>query len=656
MFKNISNYKLVSGVTGKPTFARTHTNQGLNKTTAFYSGYQTSQQSQSVNIANPSMSGQGLLRVLDGIINIDDPKFLRIKYKDMYYFDNIAGTAVDLRAELPFSEFTLTGISDPGILTVYNDCMQEMRILQFLRRMMVDYFVFGACAYRLLWDEQRKIFVSPSPLNLNNCTFIPHPLLNHEPFINYQPDEHMQPFIAAYQSNDKRVVDVVNKYPSIKTLFINKSTGMMELDPEFTLYFARNDLSTPSNLGQNYHNMHQLSYYARALKFYEYEKRIYRGTIDLAEKRLKSILHLQVGNENVFPEADTLSQVADLFKTANLDPTDAVVATQYYVNTNEIRQPTDFWRYDETYEFVKGAKLTALGINEEFLSGSANYSNMDMAMSVFLEQLKSDRGYVTDYLFTQKLFPHIAKQNGFISEGDQDKIRDQIKQESREVKLNPLNQDRDYQKSVNYQIPGIHWHKSLKPQGDKEYMDILQALNDQKVPIPIRMWCASAGVNVDELLDQLREDRSLRDKFIEFGVPESMYGGEGRDFSEDYDSEPEGFEGEPTQENPREENPEQLEQSSSYKRAVANSGWIERPLGIKGRAKMGDLNSAELNEYLRPHNINSKGKKVGLSQNERKMYEERSNKILAEILSERRAKDIQEENKKYSDIKTKVIR
>lgn len=636
MFKNLSNYRVGSSVSGKRTFLRnnqmakspvvvskvTAGSHKIEANSSFMNNYNVSSFQQGVNIANPSYSNQNFLRFLDGFVNIDDPVMMRRKYKDMYYFDNIAGTAVDLRSELPFSEFSLTGVTDPKILQVYEDCLNEIKPLQFLRRAMVDYFVYGAFTASLLFDENRKIFLSPRALDLDQCEFIPTPLLNDDPIINYKHDDWLKPFYDLYMSGDPRAkayfdkhgLDDINKYMIVKT------GDTFKLDPETTLYLERNDLSVSPTK--------QVSYFARALKFYEYEKRIYRGTLDLAEKRLKSILHLTVGSEQIIPQAEDLADISNAFKTANLDPTDAIVATPWYVQTQEIRQPTDFWRYDEMYDFVSRGKLTALGINEQFLSGDMNYSSMDAALSVFLDQLRSDRQYVTDAVFYQKIFPYLARENNFIAEDDVEAIKDMIN-ESKDIKLNPLVQDKHIQKKIRYQIPSIHWHKSLKPQGDKDYMDLLTSLKDQGIPIPYRMWLSAVGVDPEELMNQYKEDDDLMRSISDYSSKtEGGVNPDGFDFGG-------GDEGPASGEGP---NPFE----SSFK----------KPIGVAGRMKLGDLSGDAVNEYLSPAE-DRKGKLRGLSNNERKAYEEKFNREYSRVLSDKAKQQQHKENEDFKETSTK---
>lgn len=660
MLTNFSSYRVVTTASGTRSFARVapgkevksvfttakpqeelQTTASMKKpheVNAFYGNFNVSSYPQGVNMASPTGQQNNYTSFLDGFVDTLNIPSLRWKFKDMYYFDNICGTAADLRSELPFSEYTLTGISDPGILDIYKSAMDELKPLQFLRRLLADYFVFGAVSYSMIFDNTRGYFYSPVPLNIDNCTFINAPLLNDAPFIDYKMDDSLKAFVKAYQSGDKRVANYVEQRPGLLKLIAANTGQTIPLDPETTLYLERNDLS--------YSPLTHVSYYARALKFYEYEKRIFRGTLDLSEKRLKSILHVTVGNDNILPTADTLAEISNAFKTANLDPTDAIVATHSYVSTNEVRQPTDFWRWDEISDFVNRGKMIALGINEQFLSGDMSYSNMEAALSVFLDQLLWDRTYVTDSVFYKTIFPYMAKENGFISIDDEDRVQEVV--ESRDIKLNPLIQEKEVHKKVQYQIPTIVWHKSLKPKVDKDWLETLQTLKDQDIPVPYRMWLTAAGIDPEELMQEYDADTNLERSAQGY----SQRAGEGNvdeffpeDGEEPMDNSEEVF---------PEDSDEMPEVESEYNPQLFQGSSLRR-IGIKGRKKMGDLNNAEVNAKFAPRVSTGNGKTRSMSKRELAHYNEQFNRNLSKKLAEKDQKELKASNKKHKETSTKII-
>ena len=50
----------------------------------------------------------------------------------------------------------------------------------------------------------------------------------------------------------------------------------------------------------------------------------------------------------------------------------------------------------------------------------------------------------------------------------------------------------------------------MKPEVDKDYLEILETLEEKGIPIPLRIWAAAGGENIDELINALDDDNELR--------------------------------------------------------------------------------------------------------------------------------------------------
>jgi hypothetical protein len=140
-----------------------------------------------------------------------------------------------------------------------------------------------------------------------------------------------------------------------------------DLDPDVTLYVPRRGLSG-DDVGQSMYN--------RVILIHLLEKAILKGTIDLAHRRQKAILHITAGDSDWEPTAAQLMEITQSFLSADADPVSAVVATRNGVQTNEIRAGADFWSWDQISESTSNQKMRALGINDAFLSGDASWPLM----------------------------------------------------------------------------------------------------------------------------------------------------------------------------------------------------------------------------------------------------------------------------------------
>jgi hypothetical protein len=169
---------------------------------------------------------------------------------------------------------------------------------------------------------------------------------------------------------------------------------------------------------------------------------------------------------------------------------------------------SDFWNWTEIFDFATSAKLKALGVNESILSGDASFSTLEAALSSFMDNISSTRDIISNEVFNKHLFKIIAQENGLYK--DSSKVVLSNNANTRVV--NPLytttGADIDNDKPLI--IPDIQWEKQLKPKGDKEYLDMLQALSEMGVPVTMRMFAAAGGENIDDLVQAMEDDNELK--------------------------------------------------------------------------------------------------------------------------------------------------
>ena len=173
-------------------------------------------------------------------------------------------------------------------------------------------------------------------------------------------------------------------------------------------------------------------------------------------------------------------------------------------------------------------------------SGEANYSTAEVALSVFIEGLRAYRLNLTRRLFTNKLFPLISVVNGFYK---QDKVQASVNPYLATAAAQNQSLTQDIQFEMNdtskLVIPEVHWHKQLKPQADRDYMELLTMLEEKGVPITLRMWAAAGGLSLDNIKDDMEEDTKLRKEIKDLkgksgAANPNEDGGEGEEGEEEY--------------------------------------------------------------------------------------------------------------------------
>jgi hypothetical protein len=409
---------------------------------------------------------------------------LRMYYRDIYYYDSVCGATVDMISSFPFSEYTLTGC-DQNILNKYEESMVRLNIRTLMPDISTIYLVDGQFVSSLVFNKKEKIFIDVIVYPVDNCKIDPIPFYSSDPIITVKNTESMVKFMM---SNDKQAMAIRSLLPA--SMISTLRSSAFQLDPLTTLYMARRTLP-----GEE-----PTSFLKRVLPVYLLEKTLYRGTIVEANKRQRSMLHVQMGDDTHEFTPEEMAETVNQFQLADLDPLGAVIGTRNNVQATELRQGGDFWKWTDTIDVLTPYKLRALGTSEAFLSGDATYSNVETALSVFLENADAYRSYLTYEVFTNKIFPLVAVSNDFFKKGKKTNTDDRTKMT---YQLNNAN---------DLEIPILRWHKRLEAKEEENVMDVLTTLEEKGMPIPLRMWAAAGKVDLNAYYQDLEQDHEIRKK------------------------------------------------------------------------------------------------------------------------------------------------
>jgi hypothetical protein len=418
--------------------------------------------------------------LLTGLLPTENETTLRKMYMDMYSYDSVAGSAADLMSVMPFSDFSLVGL-DETLIKKYESSIERLCLRTMLPEISLDYLVNGLYCSTLIFDNKSKGFTDSLPFHPGQVEVVPTPLYSRDPEVKIRPDMDMKKFFA---SSSDYMVKLRAQLPPKLVEALNSSE--FSPDPMTTIYLPRRTFP---------HQNHGTSYFKRLIPIYLLEKLMYRGTLVEASKRMRSTLHVTGGDEQWEPTPDELSQLTQMFQSADQDPLGAIVTTRNGVQATEIRQGGDFWKYTDIIGDTTPIKLRSLGISEAFLSSEVNFSTSEVALSSFLEGLRSYRDMVTQKLFYSKLFPAVAVANDLYKDGVTRKNFD----------LGFAAND-----STFLRIPEMRWHKSLQSTNDRDTFEMLEKLTEHGVPVPLRMWCAAGGIEVESLLRELKQDEGDR--------------------------------------------------------------------------------------------------------------------------------------------------
>lgn len=437
---------------------------------------------------NPTLSGF--------MFNREDRQLVDV-YKDIYYYDVVAGTAADLLSTLPFSDFSLRGL-ESKMERPYMESLERLNIHTLLPEISIDYLVFGTFVGSLVFNKDRKIFVDIIPHDFKHCTIKDFPFYGVDPIINVNLPKDI---VAVLKEDNDRVNQIKANYGT--SLIDRLCEGQIELEPLSTLYIPRRTMTSAEGT----------SYFRRILPIYFMEKNLYRGSLAESIKRLRSILHITAGDLDWEPSPEDLKFISELFINADNDPIGAIVATRNGVNTNEIRNGGDFWKIEDMWNSTIPAKLKALNLSESFINGESSVQTLEGSMSGFVEQLRSYRGMLTRKIFYDKIFPLISLTNDFYID-DKARAEAQKLRAKRNVELSTLLYQ--LQDTSSLIIPQLLWEKHLKPEGDNNYLEILKAMTEAGVPVPIRTLAAAGGIKLERILKEQDEDIATRKKVADY--------------------------------------------------------------------------------------------------------------------------------------------
>ena len=193
----------------------------------------------------------------------------------------------------------------------------------------------------------------------------------------------------------------------------------------------------------------------------------------------------------------------------------------------------------------------------------------------------------------------------------------------------------DVEDITEYEMPSIHWHKALKPEADKEYLELLTTLQGVGLPIPLRMWAAAGGLSIDELMSDLDDDKKLRNTIAEkTGV--SVNPVEDAEIESEFSSLKEAY--------PKAYNGfNKLKKKYSELSTLYN--WNQ--CGYVGLGKR-DFSKFEV---LKPHKYTEDGKRVDYSPTQQKIVEAKFNEEFSHALAEKAVDENYKERESYRKMK-----
>jgi hypothetical protein len=468
-----------------------------------------------------------------------DPVGLHTLWRQIYGHCSVAGPALDLISNFLASGYDVMGLSDPGHHELFENAMKNLQVETLMAPLTREYLMIGRISGNLLFDESLGTWTGFMPHDPDFVAITPRPIIGLDPKLDLKLDPGTRRML---QSQDPRDQEALKMLPA--KLVKQMQQGVIQLDPVNTLFVPRkttlNDFVGTSVL-------------TRLVPYWALEQNLITGTLIASRRRQRSVLHLSVGLDDLWePEPQEIDDIINLFMQADEDPTGAIVGTKKGVEVQEIRDAQTFWKLGDDIQYLTEAKMRSLSINENFLSGEANFNVMDTALSVFMEMVRSLREHLTAQIFYHKTFPTLSRVYGLrkIKKNELEhriRIKKSAPEEAEDMQkeiekttgvqqatsarynkaLNSLKSEKNPKirekvmqrvsaeeakmiKESELLIPIVHWHKQLRPQADENFLTILNTMEEKGIPIPLRVWASAGGIELEHLAEMLEEDAKLR--------------------------------------------------------------------------------------------------------------------------------------------------
>jgi hypothetical protein len=429
-----------------------------------------------------------------------DTSTLQLFYRDIYLFDSVAGSMVDLISTFPFSDWKLSGLDDHD-LEFYNTALERLDIKQMLPTISLAHLVDGFFCGSLVFDPSSKQFIDTMIHDALSVAAIPSPFWNIDPTLNVRVGQATQQFMHDTSEYARRYLD------TMPSQFIDMlRSGAFTLDPVTTLFVPRRSTTDRS----------YTSFLHRILPMYLYEKTLYRGTLTEAQRRQRAMTHITMGDDNWTPTGEELFAMVREFQSAEADPLGGWVATRNAVQTVDVRPGGEMWRWDDVSESLTPMKLRAMGTSEAFLAGDASYAAGESAYSSFMESMDAYRNKMTYRVFESKIFPLVAVVNNLYKEGARHRAKPG---HIIDFLFNAANRQ-------SLKMPILQWKKDLTVNGEENTMEMLDMASSKGVPIPMKMWMAAAGIDPDSIERDLTNDQKYRQFLSNISGKDTSYDAE----------------------------------------------------------------------------------------------------------------------------------
>ena len=168
--------------------------------------------------------------IMDSFVDYESTPDVRALQMDMYNFDPIINSVVDIKSLFPYSNLELSGTSSKERRDKYTEAFNAMQLRSMFPKVTREKMVEGYHVSYMNFKDSLKQFTSIVPFNPEFTKITPLPVFGRDPLVDVQWPDYLKKLI---QSDDEDIKAEIEAYAEdIVTMIEDKKT---RLDPKFTL-------------------------------------------------------------------------------------------------------------------------------------------------------------------------------------------------------------------------------------------------------------------------------------------------------------------------------------------------------------------------------------------------------------------------------------
>jgi hypothetical protein len=407
-------------------------------------------------------------------------------WRTYYEMDPVVGSATDLFSDLPWSDFSLSGIEDKSILHIYEDCLNKLNLLTILPGMTKELIMKGKVIPHLIFSNTLGYWVHCAVHDPSYVGVQGRGIAGAPPLLDLIPTPEMQ-WMA--KSNDPRMVEFRRNLPQEVLLQILAGQPIPLKDINVT-YIARKTCL---------YDVMGTSLYTRLFQVMMYADAIWNAALAVARRNAVPLRVFKLGDPQSgwFPDQGDYDSFLAQLEQAELDPA-AILIYHFGLDIEYVGTSDKFLKISDESEFITKQKLAALGVPESILGGETTFSSADAGLQVMIERLAALRQkFVREWIIPKVLKP-IAIANEFYKSSPLEAL-------TRIRRGLPIKTEDDLV------IPTIRWNKSLEVR-DSFLLDVYKDLMNRGFVSNKTYASMAGGIDLDSEVENLAEDKRLQDR------------------------------------------------------------------------------------------------------------------------------------------------